>query len=773
MTICLYRGAWLLAGTVALLSAFPAVAHAADLEGTIRDRATRQPVRGAVVTVVGPGQSVRVAEDGSWRLGGVPEGAWRVKVEAEGYVSWVSDPLPFRDDRPVVLKLRLRPGIVTVPGQRVAADRPSVLAQTQPSRRSFTAEDVRRIAGARNDAVLAVTNSAGVKTGGFGGNLVIRGGGPNDNRYFFDDVQIGNPFHLGGLLSVFNSNTIAKVDLYQGAIPARFPNVQSAVIDIETRRPAEDGVHAVLESNLLYSEGLIEGPIGGGVLLSAALRRSYIDLVIGRFFEEGQIFPYFTDRQFKLLAPIAGGGQVELTHLGSVDQARIKVPQTQDSTSSIDSFGLDTGFTATGLSWRQPLGDQVSNKLILNYQDPSTDFKLGRLVSVNESRYTFSVIDDLVWQIDAGRQLRTGVRYDTINYLSRRTQPDLSLLPRGQGGGPPGAGGGGASGNVAGVGRTADIERLPKVSSETAGNQKQYGLYFEDEWRPTETLTVAYGARAEHLNPPQDSSGQGIDTLGPRGGVTWRVDPDNTLRLSLGQQHQFPGVVRTLPTIGNPDLQNSWVNDHIVGWDRQINEFLLGRFEGYFRELRNLSDRNDPGVRPPFINSLSGRAYGLEGTLDLAPWEGWQGSLAVSLSRAFRTGRNGVEIPYDFDQPVTLNLTMAAPETWGWKPSLKFRYATGRPYTPVVDRRLNAFGEYDGIPSDQPNSARYPDGFIYAGRIERPAPTWGKKGSFYIEVQAQQEVVNVDYGKEFEKIGNPTFQYGLPAIPYLGYTMTW
>ncbi|MEB3298804.1 MAG: TonB-dependent receptor [Candidatus Sericytochromatia bacterium] len=748
-------------------------ARAADLEGVILDRATRRPVRGATVTVVGPGRSVTVAADGAWRLGRIPAGSWRVKVEAEGYVSWVSEPLLFREDRPVILRLRMRPGIVTVPDQRVAADRPSVLAQTQPSRRSFTAEDVRRIAGARNDAVLAVTNSAGVKTGGFGGNLVIRGGGPNDNRYFFDDVQIGNPFHLGGLLSVFNSNTIAKVDLYQGAIPARFPNVQSAVIDIETRRPAADGWHAVLESNLLYSEGLVEGPLGGGVLVSGALRRSYIDLVVGRFFEDGQIFPYFTDRQFKVLAPIPGGGQVEFTHLGSVDQAKVKVPQIGDATTSIDSFGLDTGFTATGLSWRQPLGDAVSNKLILNYQDPSTDFKLGRLVSVNEARYTFSVINDLVWQVDPGRQLRSGVRYDTINFLSRRTQPDLSLLPRGQGGGPPGGGNGGAAGNVAGAGRPADIERLPLVTSDTIGNQKQYGVYVEDEWKPTETLTVAYGARAERLAPPEGSAGQGIDTLGPRGGITWRADPDNTLRLSLGQQHQFPGVVQTLPTIGNPSLLNSWVNDHILGWDRQINEFLLGRFEVYYRSLLNLPDRNDPGARPPFLNSLTGRAFGIEGTFDLASWQGWQGSLAMSLSRAFRTGRNGVEIPYDFDQPLTLNLTLAAPDTWGWKPSLKLRYASGRPYTPIVDRRLNAFGDYDGVPSDQPNSARYPDGVVFAARVERPAPTWGKKGTFYFEVQAQQEVVNVDYGRQFEKIGNPTFQYGLPAIPYFGYTMTW
>lgn len=732
-----------LAGT--LLLADPALA--ATLAGVVQDRASKKPIAGAVVSVAGTSRKARTDAQGRFELTGVPAGSKRASIEAPGYMPFVTPALPLSDERPTEITVSLKPGVVSIRPQVVSGARPSRLAQAETSRRSFTAEEVQKTAGARNDPILAVTNTAGVASGGFSGAPVVRGGGPGDNRYFLDNVEIGNPFHFGGLVSVFNASTISRVDLYTGALPARFGNVMSAVIDVETRPPASDALHGSFDSNLLYSEGLLEGPLSPFAALSIAGRRSYIDLLASRVFPAFTVFPRFSDYQGKLSSTLPGGGRVDLSTIGSQDALAMTL-EGGEVGRGFGSLSMDSGYRSMGMVWRQPLGEALSQRLTLNYQEPYTDLAIGRFLTIQDFRYQWTLADDLAWQLNDRHQLRAGVRYDTVNFLSRRIQPDVSAFQnRPPSSTPP---------------TPEEIDALPKLTADVAGNEKILGVYLEDAWKLTEALSVSLGARYDRLQSSAE------EHLAPRLGLSWRMDPDTTWRLGYGQQFQFPDPSRLLPGVGNPDLRAAFSRDAVAGIDRQLTDWLYGRFELYHRDLVGLSI-SDPQQR--FANLGSGRAYGAETTLELARWNGWTGALAMTTSRAFRTNPKDGEIPYDYDQPFIGNLTLSGPSWMNWSPSLRLRYASGRPYTPVVDRTRKPDGTYEAV-NGAPNSARFPDGITWSLRVERPAGILGATGSFYVEATQQREVFGVDYGENFERIADPVYNYGLPIIPYLGYRLT-
>ncbi len=726
--------------------AVSAPVQAAVLTGQVRDRESGKAIAGATVSIVGQSRQARADRDGRFTLEGVPEGHVRLKIEAPRYLPFVTPAFPLMDARPTDLSLALRPGRVEVKAQGVSGARPSRLAQAETSKRSMTAEEVSKTAGARNDPILAVTNTAGVTTGGFGGAPVVRGGGPNDNLYYLDNVQIGNPFHFGGLVSVFNANTISRVDLYTGALPARYGNVMSAVIDVETRPPRSDGLHGAFDANLLYSEGLLEGPLSPFAALSLSGRRSYIDLIAGRVFPAFTVFPRFSDYQGKLSSTLPGGGRLDLSAIGSQDALGMTL-EGGATGRGFGSLSMDSGYRSAGAVYSQPLGEALSQRLTLNYQEPYTDLAIGRFLTIRDFRYQWTLADDLAWQVHERHQLRMGLRYDTINFVSRRIQPDTTSLRDRPRTGPP---------------KPEDIEALPKLSTDTSGNEKILGLYLEDAWKLTDQLSASLGARYDRLQSTAE------DHLAPRLGLAWRMDADTTWRLGYGQQYQFPDPSRMLPGIGNPALRAAYSVDAVAGVDRQLSERLFGKFELYHRDLVGLAV-SDPAQR--YTNLGSGKAFGAEATLELARWNGWTGSLALTASRAFRTTPKDGEIPYDYDQPFIGNLSLVGPAWADWSPSLRLRVSSGRPYTPVVDRRQLPDGSFEPV-NGAANSARYPNGITWSLRAERPAGILGATGSFYVEVTQQNEVFGVDYGENYERISNPTYTYGLPVIPYLGYRLT-
>ncbi len=69
----------------------------------------------------------------------------------------------------------------------------------------------------------------------FSSQLIVRGSGPDQNLIIIDDIEVFNPYRLYGVVSMFNPDAVADVNLVTGGFPAKYGDRLSAVLDVTNR----------------------------------------------------------------------------------------------------------------------------------------------------------------------------------------------------------------------------------------------------------------------------------------------------------------------------------------------------------------------------------------------------------------------------------------------------------------------------------------------------------------------------------------------------------
>ena len=273
-----------------LLLPLAALSQTGTIEGTAYDGSTNAPVVGAKVHLLGTDERQTTDTEGKFWFIEITPGTYTMSITHEMYDTPTETDIEVSAGYTTQIKLYLGEVLmleeVIVEGERLP---PTV------SRKDIRGSELRRIPGIGNDALKGLTTlpSIGVPNDYFG-ILYIRGSEPGSNLYYFDRTPLGYPFHWGGLLSTVSSEVIDKIDIYAGGYGGEFGLDSQAVLDIHSRDSLEKRTSGKFNLNILYSEGMLERRIGDEGYVSIAGRRSYIDLIVGRFID-GQQFPYFSD----------------------------------------------------------------------------------------------------------------------------------------------------------------------------------------------------------------------------------------------------------------------------------------------------------------------------------------------------------------------------------------------------------------------------------------------------------------------------------------------
>ena len=102
--------------------------------------------------------------------------------------------------------------------------------------RVITGDEIKILPGlGEADVLRAVEVLPGVvSTSDFSSAFNVRGGSSDQNLILLDGFTIFNPFHLGGLFSVFNSDVIARAELLSGGFGAEYGGRVSSVLTVES-----------------------------------------------------------------------------------------------------------------------------------------------------------------------------------------------------------------------------------------------------------------------------------------------------------------------------------------------------------------------------------------------------------------------------------------------------------------------------------------------------------------------------------------------------------
>jgi hypothetical protein len=557
-----------------------------------------------------------------------------------------------------------------------------------------------------------------------GSRLAVRGGGPDQNLVILDGVEVHNPYRLFGVTSVFNTDTLERVDFQTGAFEARHGDRLSSLLLVESRdgrfdRRLAGAVKLALTDASATLEGRLPGVERASWLVSG--RRTYYDLVANRYVD-GEL-PSFADVQLRLAWEPRPGRRFALWGLRGSERA--DVPSTGLEVEGDEEFRFvsrgDTSILA--LDCRLPLGGRTAARTVASFYRFSQRYDFEGYIQTSGRRsnaprdgdsdyidvlYDREVsTDDLalrqevsyrpsprqlletgfeLHRIDTGWGLR--VAGDRANTL--RAQTDLIFQQ--------------------GLLGYALPDRLESRRADTRA-----GLFLQHRFEATSRLTLQGGFRIDHA--------WGQTTVSPRLAATVRLGEATRLRAAAGIHRQSPGYEKLfladdfLDLTAASGLRSESAGHLILGVEHELGAGLLVRTEAFARRFSGLvvgrleteAERMERLARydfPPELageipreaqvtsapaNAAGGDAYGFDVHL-LRPaargrrLSGWA-TYTWSVAEREAYGRR---FPFDYDQrhaaSLVANLRLA-----DWlEIGATSRLVSGFPRTPVLGVRVAA-----------------------------------------------------------------------------------
>lgn len=776
-----------------LLLALAGAARAQGAGGVVAGRVLDPegaPVAGATVRLIraeGAQPRSGASDDaGAFRFEDVPAGRWRVRAERIGFAAAEAE-VRLAGGESRTVDLRLSGGAaVEVEGIEVRStrdtrrERARFETEAGVTARVITGRELKVLPGlAEADVLRAVEVLPGVvSTSDFSSAFHVRGGSADQNLILLDGFPVFNPFHLGGLFSVFNSDVVARAELLAGGFGAEYGGRVSSVLNVETRDDAAPGITGEAGVSLLASRLALRSPLpallggeGGTAYVSA--RRSYFDVIL----PEPVRFPYhLTDLQAGAVMGTPGGGTLRFTgYTGRdvLDLSDFDPPGDDDDAGDVLRVQWNWGNDVAGLRWSQPLGPWVA------------DTRLG-----------FSSFGETLGFVDfADTRFSSRIRQLTLRSdLARELSPRLGVRL-------------GAEGN-----------RLDYRNRSTAGGTDFFfaeddgvlgAAYAQLRWRPDDAWIVEPGLRGDAWRAQETTHA----TLSPRLSVKrfFGRERDGAVKLAVGRYTQF---LHSLRDESFPLSNDTWivadasiptvVSDQAqAGIERYWGEDWYASAEGYWRRFRGVTAVNfadDPNDESDNLLEGDARSYGLDFMLrrTTGRLRGWA---AVSLLRARQTlpdplAEGWSDLPPTLDYPpvydrrVDVDLVLQYDLPWKLEAGARWNYGSGIPYTRPLGQYVDwdydlGSGEYRVVrrtPQDEEgpapfavvlgprNGERYPAYHRLDLSLRRTfRPRWGTATPYLQVLNMYNKRNPLFYFYNFDN--SPPTRSGIsmfPALPTLG-----
>lgn len=315
----------------ALLGAALAVAHAAEITGTVLDARGGEPLARVRVQLTGADREAVTGPDGRFRFEAVEAGKYSLHVETVGYRLLQREVEVGAGD--LTLEIVLSPDTFRrTDSVEVRADVFEPVAAASPSQQTLSSTEVKNLGTVlMDDPIRAVHSLPGVVSNDdFYAQFSVRGAPYEKVGFYLDDVLLHAPFHTvqgisdGGSVSIFNTDMLDTLALLPSAFPSRYADRAGAALDVRTRDGNRTGASLRGSVTMTSASGLGEGPLGGRASWIASVRRSYVEslakrlsddpsLAIGFFDYHGKLSVDLTPRQTLHLHLIDGATRVDRT----------------------------------------------------------------------------------------------------------------------------------------------------------------------------------------------------------------------------------------------------------------------------------------------------------------------------------------------------------------------------------------------------------------------------------------------------------------------------
>jgi len=692
--------------------------------GQVIDKQTNEPLIGANVVVLDTQLGGATDAQGRFRIERVPAGNYAVRALVIGYQTVTKTDVVVTPIRDAILDFRLQQTVINFAELTVRPDYFEAPSEKPISTQIQSNEEIRRLPGGLEDVIRAVSILPGVAQVDAGRNdLIVRGGAPSENLYVVDGFQVPNINHFGtqgasgGPQSFINLDFIESTAFSTGGFGARYGDRLSSVLTLKLR----DGRRDRLGSKTTVSAtqfGLdVEGPVRnkGAFLLSA--RRSYLDFIFkaAGFSFVPEYWDFFAKATFDLnqnnkvtLLGIAALNDVKLfndTREKRLDTARIL---TSEQDQAIGGVAWKTifrgGFTTLSLG---------HNNYSFYYQQRDTS--TVKLFS-NRSHEAETTLDfSLVYYPFSGTEWTAGLQFKAIRF---RTELELDPI-------------------TTSFGQELAID----TNYDDWGRKSAAWGQWVQQWN---RLRLSIGGRLDTFDQIKQKA-----VLSPRFSARYQLTELTAMTSSIGRYDQAPAYVWLAANEQNRKLDFLGANHFIFGIERLLREDTKISIEAYGKNYFNYPvsllrpylvmantgagyGGQEEGFASfgidPLVSGGSGRSRGAElfvqKKLSSIPL---YGTFSLTYNRTEFTALDGISRPGTFDQRWILNVGGGYVLNEKWEFSARFRYATGRPYTPYEPDLSQSADLY--------NTARVAANHFLDVRVDRRCFFTGWNLIAYIDIQ--------------------------------------
>lgn len=656
-----------------------------SIEGTVIDCDTYQPLPGVNVIIVNTTMGVATDLSGKFLIMNVPVGMYQVKTSMIGYQPEVKAEIVVSTNRVTMVTFELNQIVLDVEGIVVTAGYFEKDKEKPVSAKTLTPQEISSLPGAVEDAFRVIACMPGVSSmSEKGANLIVRGGSRDENLTLLDNMEIYSPLHFSrpggsmGGISVINTSLLNRVDFLTGGFPVQYGDKMSSVFEMRLKEGNRTDFNSDLNLNMAGFGVMLDGPIPGDGTMLFAARRGFFDLLTSLIDEPG--LPRYWDLVGKATYNLSVNHELSLVGFYYLDQFEQPPDSTEDNelgrkyAEKSDNYG-----SAIGLNWRYLFSKH--GYMLTTAAFISNGWKSGHGTESNPELIGDDIKGDevhlkskLTYKLSDAVEVKGGLFWKTINSDHRiwsieDTTRTGFVIP------------------------AYNVTYYPPLTFKA-------GSFLQTTLRPFTLLSINVGLRYDYFELTEESK------FSPRLGLSYHLTDKTTLNAAYGYYYQTPATYRVALDPTNTALRSSRAVHYIAGIEQLLRPDTKISVEVYQKDLDNVFVDSD--TSRVITNAGSGYARGIELYFQKKMSKNLVGSFAYTYSVSKRKDSELLPEYYsDYDQRHNLTLVSGYRLSDNWQIGLKFQYASGCPYTPVVD--AVQIDEQWYCVDGEHNSARYPD----------------------------------------------------------------
>jgi hypothetical protein len=664
------------------------------IRGQVVDATSNEPVPFASVVIWNTTTGAMTDFDGNFLFTGVAPGFVEIRVSSVGYKTYISEAVMVTNSNEVNLTVPLEVTVVEVEDVIVRPSPFRKSVESPVSARIIGIQEIELNPGGNRDISRVIQSFPGVaSTPAFRNDVIVRGGGPNENRFFIDNVEIPYLNHFstqgssGGPTGIINVDFVRSVDFLSGAFPASRGNALSSVMDFslidgnKEKRTLRATVGAS-DLGLTYN-----GPAGERSSLIVSARRSYLQFLFGVI---GLPFlPTYTDFQFKYKVKFDQKNELTVLGIGADDDFRLNLEANE---TEFQRYIL--GYIPTQEQYSYTVG-----AVYRHFRTNGSDMVVLSRNYLNNTQYKY-LNNDESDPANKTFDYQSGEGDIRLRYERTVVWPNSLRVSYGAG------------------------TEMSRYRNETfrqffAGNALSTEEYttnlvffkyaaFGQVSRAflNEKLRLSFGVRTD-ANSYSPEMGNPLTQISPRLSASYTLSENLNLNFSTGRYYQLPPYT----ALGLKDNDGNFVNresglkylaaDHLVaGFELIPEEMLQFTLEGFYKSYTDypfsVADQVPLATKSAgygifgneaLTSTASGRAYGFELMGRARDFKGLNAVFSYTFVRSEFEGTDGEFIPSAWDNKHLLSVTATKSIGKTWDAGFRWRYVGGAPYTPFdIDR---------------------------------------------------------------------------------------